>query len=80
MEPETDQESLLLIVGMWGMEEQPTEGTVDLSIFCDTPALPATLVLPGRKVYMMEAGDKSLSSDAWDSQRVPLIRAMQGVV
>lgn len=44
-EPESDMESLRLTLGMWGMEEQPTEGTVDLSIFCDTPALPTTLAL-----------------------------------
>lgn len=55
-----------LTVRMWGVEEQPTEGTVDLSIFCDTPVLPDTLALPDRK----EAGDKSLTSDVWDPQRV----------
>lgn len=48
------------------MEEQPTEGTVEFSIFSDTPALPDTLVLPGRK----EAGDKSLTSDTWDPRRI----------
>lgn len=44
-EPESDLESLRLTMGLWDVEEQPTEGTVDLSIFCDTPALPATLAL-----------------------------------
>lgn len=62
MEPQPDlKQSLLLTVGMRSVAEQPTGGTVNLSIFCDSPALPATLALPGRKVYITETGDKSLT-------------------